>query len=428
MNSALRLGSASQEYEQVWRTVRSRVDLLWTGLLYLCGAVGFASLRQREDAGLWLVSGAGLLFLLCCALYHMLYLPSVSQWSLTGRFAAWYFCSQLVIVGALTLLHPGFSLLGWVVIGQVVVRLPHQVWLVPLTGIGLVLLGGGWIANQIAPPPWLMALGMIVGMVCCAALAWLLATVIEQRQCLLRLVADLQRARWEAEHAAVEGELLAAMHERTRVARDVHDGLGHLLTGLGIKLETAAQFYCTDPERGLCELRESRELVHEAMQELRRSLLTLRAPLPDIGDLAQALRTTAAEVGARSHLLVSLDLPDPFPELAPRLSETLWRVTREALTNVERHAAAASASVQVCLDEQRLTLRIIDDGSGVRPADFKRPGHYGLVGMRERVEACRGTLHISAPAAGGTCVEARIPLPAGVSTHRRPAPSEGTNV
>lgn len=291
--------------------------------------------------------------------------------------------------------------------------------------VGLVLMAGTWSASRADRLLWLPALGILVGMACCGGLAWLLAKVLDQHQRLLQLVADLRRARWEAERAAVEGELLAAMHERTRVARDVHDGLGHILTGLRLKLELASHLCGADPERGRCELREGQELVQEAMQELRRSLLALRAPLPDLGDLACALTSSVAEMNARSRLAISLDLPGPLPELAPRAVETLWRVTREALTNVERHAAAASASVQVALEPRSVVVRVLDDGSGIAPSDFNRRGHYGIVGMRERVESCGGALLVTARPEGGTCVEARIPLAAGAAARCEPAAPEG---
>ena len=86
------------------------------------------------------------------------------------------------------------------------------------------------------------------------------------------------------------------------------------------------------------------------------------------------------------------------------MTEALWRVAREALANVERHAAAGCAAVTIERTNGSLILRVTDDGSGVAPADLTRPGHYGITGMRERVEALGGTLQIAARPGGGTVV------------------------
>ena len=84
-------------------------------------------------------------------------------------------------------------------------------------------------------------------------------------------------------------------------------------------------------------------------------------------------------------------------------------MAREALANVERHAAAGCAELTLERQNGALILRVTDDGSGVAPADLARPGHYGITGMRERVEALGGTLRIAARPEGGTVVEARVP-------------------
>ena len=85
-----------------------------------------------------------------------------------------------------------------------------------------------------------------------------------------------------------------------------------------------------------------------------------------------------------------------------------WRVAREALANVERHAAAGCAELTLERRNGALILRVTDDGSGMALADLARPGHYGITGMRERVEALGGTLRIAARPQGGTLVEAVV--------------------
>jgi len=96
--------------------------------------------------------------------------------------------------------------------------------------------------------------------------------------------------------------------------------------------------------------------------------------------------------------------------LALDTTEAIWRVAREALTNVERHAAATCASLSLERANGSLVLRVTDDGSGVTSTDLARPGHYGITGMRERIEALGGTLWIMARGGGGTIVEAQVSI------------------
>jgi signal transduction histidine kinase len=150
------------------------------------------------------------------------------------------------------------------------------------------------------------------------------------------------------------------------------------------------------------------------MTELRRSLADLRAPLTDHHDLPAALARLAGEIRARTKLEVTCsatpDLQTASMQLVPEATESLWRVAREALANVERHAAAGCAALTLERQSGALVLRVTDDGSGVALADLARPGHYGIIGMRERMEALGGTLQIAARPEGGTVVEARVPV------------------
>jgi signal transduction histidine kinase len=231
----------------------------------------------------------------------------------------------------------------------------------------------------------------------------------QQRAQLCELVDELRRAKSDLEASAAQTEELAALRERTRLSREMHDSIGHALVVVNVKLEAAQRLYARESRRGDAELEETRALVRETMAELRRSLADLRAPLPNHANLAAALRCTAAEIEARSTLAVNVQAPE-YLRLPPETSEAFWRVGREALSNVERHAAAASASVQLEQINGKLVLRIIDDGSGIRQADLARSGHYGVMGMRERIVALGGTLQITARHEGGTIVEASVPI------------------
>jgi signal transduction histidine kinase len=172
------------------------------------------------------------------------------------------------------------------------------------------------------------------------------------------------------------------LRERARLAREMHDSLGHALVTVNVKLEAAQRLYARDPRRGDAELEATRALVRAALADLRRTLADLRAPIAGYPDLCAALRRLADEI----------------------------RATTPIAVNVQRHAGAASATLRLQTQDDAVLLCVDDDGSGIRPADLGRPGHYGILGMRERVEACGGTLHIGPRPGGGTSVAARLPL------------------
>ena len=113
-------------------------------------------------------------------------------------------------------------------------------------------------------------------------------------------------------------------------------------------------------------------------------------------------------MAARAGLKVSWRIDDNLNP-PPPVAETLWRVAQEALANVERHAAATAVSLALDARPDALTLTITDDGHGLPPDAETRPGHYGLRGIRERVESLGGTLTLSSNDAG-TTVAARVPV------------------
>ena len=88
--------------------------------------------------------------------------------------------------------------------------------------------------------------------------------------------------------------------------------------------------------------------------------------------------------------------------------EAIWYVAREALTNAERHAAAASLTLSLEFQRDGWLLRVVDDGAGMSPKDLRRPEHYGVLGMRERMQEIGGQLDIQRGAGGGTVVEAHV--------------------
>ncbi|MFM6851601.1 MAG: sensor histidine kinase [Terrabacter sp.] len=186
---------------------------------------------------------------------------------------------------------------------------------------------------------------------------------------------------------------LALVAERERVARDVHDVLGHSLTVVTVKAELAERLVDLDPQRAKGELAEIQALSRQALAEIRETVGGLRQARLD-SELVSA-RTALAGAGIQAHV------PADTAAVDPRHRTVLAWVLREATTNVVRHSDADACWVE--LDSDRLTVR--DDGRGLGG----RPEGNGIRGLRERVEAAGGHLSVETGGEGhGTVLEVRL--------------------
>ncbi|GAA2740550.1 sensor histidine kinase [Terrabacter aerolatus] len=186
---------------------------------------------------------------------------------------------------------------------------------------------------------------------------------------------------------------LAIVEERERVARDVHDVLGHSLTVVTVKAELAERLVDLDPERAKAELAEIQALSRQALAEIRATVGGLR--VARLGDELASARTALAGAGIEAHV------PDDPGAVDPRHRTVLAWVLREATTNVVRHSDADTCWVEV--GTNRLTVR--DDGRGIDG----RPEGNGIRGLRERVGAAGGRLSLeTGPEGHGTVLEVTL--------------------
>ncbi|MBK7449789.1 MAG: sensor histidine kinase [Anaerolineales bacterium] len=222
------------------------------------------------------------------------------------------------------------------------------------------------------------------------------------------LIQKLEAAQRELEAARQQDAELATLRERERVARDLHDSLGHSLVALSVQLEAIQRLYKVDPERASAQVDELKNLTRASMDELRRSLAGLRAPGLGERKLGEALQTLCVDVGQRAHLEIRCDADEHVNTLPLAHAETLWRVAQEALTNVERHAQARHVTVTLKVETHTVLMTIQDDGRGLPPNAENQSGHFGLRGMRERVEGLGGTLTLTNN--NGSNIQVSLPL------------------
>jgi len=225
-----------------------------------------------------------------------------------------------------------------------------------------------------------------------------------------RLIAQLEQAQRALEQARARDMELAALRERERIARDMHDELGHTLVALSVQLEALQRLLKVDPERAWLQIEAMKQQTRESMAALRRTLAGLRAPQLGGQALGQALRQCCAALAERAGLSVVCRVDDGVDHLSPALAEVVWAVAQEMLANVERHAKARHVTLECLAQPDGLCLRVSDDGVGCDPQALERPGHYGMRGMRERVTGVGGALRVQAAPGAGMTVEATFPL------------------
>lgn len=227
-----------------------------------------------------------------------------------------------------------------------------------------------------------------------------------------RLIAELERTQRELEAARQRDADLAVLRERERLARDLHDSLGHTLVALSVQLEAVQRLYRVDPERASVQVDALKALTRESMADLRRSVAGLRGAGLGERDLGPALQALCVELGERAGVEVACQIDEGVDAQSPAVAETAWRMAQEALTNVEKHAQARRVEVTLACEPDALRLRVRDDGVGLPQGAETIPNRFGLRGMRERVEGLGGELTLVGDE-GGTTVEALLPIVGG---------------
>jgi signal transduction histidine kinase len=240
------------------------------------------------------------------------------------------------------------------------------------------------------------------------AFARALASAEEARQESQQLLTELQSAHRQLQEYAAQVEELAVAEERNRLAREMHDTLGHRLTVSAVQLEGAQRLIPGNPERAAEMVGTVREQVREALGELRSAVATLREPLATDLPINVALQRLADSFDEATRLEVNLELPADLPKFSNAQRLAIYRAAQEALTNVQRHAQAQRVWVNLVVQEDCVALKVSDDGVGF-PKD-KKEAAFGLHGMRERAAHLGGELRLETGKLGGAQVVFILPL------------------
>jgi signal transduction histidine kinase len=319
-----------------------------------------------------------------------------------GRMVVAYFAVQTVLLAAIFLLSRFGGMAALCVlplVGQTVgcaPRLAGGVFIAAL--FALVLGASAWVSGG--------ASGLIVdGGGLLAAFAFVIVftrvAVSEKRtrEHAEQLAADLATANQQLRDAAARTEELAMARERNRLAREIHDSLGHYLTTVAVQLEAARALHAADPARSLAAVEKAHGLAREALVEVRRSVGALRAEGP-----AQPLVARLHELVASLPVAALSVLGEPR-RLGPEVEHGLFRAAQEGLTNVRKHASARHVAVTVDFSAaDRVRLSVVDDGCGCA----QPTGGFGLTGLRERLALLGGSVEAANRAEGGFALRVEL--------------------
>ncbi len=212
-----------------------------------------------------------------------------------------------------------------------------------------------------------------------------------------------QRSRARAEQLTHEIETLAATVERSRIAREIHDSLGHTLTTLNVQIELAQKLQQRDPARSGQAIDVAHQLSAQCLQDVRHAVHSMQDRTIDlntaIGALVQPLQSSDL------HLAVALR----FPALPPTTSHQIYCIIQEGLTNIQRHAQATQVDLQAERVDDQIVVSLRDNGVGFN-LDQASTG-FGLRSMTERAQSLGGKLSIASAPEQGTQIQLATPVP-----------------
>lgn len=326
---------------------------------------------------------------------------SGSPWALMA-----YFIIQIALGAAVGGLGRGAG--GWLLMlplaAQSVAALPRNGMLAVCAlivaafsaSIGLV---GNWTTALQAAAQYLAAVAFV---------AIFMQVVLNEQRAraeVERLAAELSNANRQLREYAMQAEELATVRERNRLAREIHDSLGHYLTAVNIQIEAARAVLAQDAVRALDALSKAQTLTKEGLSEVRRSVAALRASPIENRSLAEAIEALAGECRAAGIPIELIIKGEPRP-LSPQVELALYRAAQEGLTNVRKHARASRAEVRLdYTDAARVRLTVQDNGIGSDELE----GGFGLMGVRERVQLLGGQMTIRSAVGRGLTLDIELP-------------------
>ena len=227
---------------------------------------------------------------------------------------------------------------------------------------------------------------------------------MRENERILSLNDQLEYANEQLKIYALESERMAETRERNRLAREIHDTLGHVLTGISAGVDACIALIDISPEQTKVQLNRIGDVARQGIKDVRRSVGKLRPDALERLNLTEALKKMIEDITLTTHTHIVLDIQTKTMKFNADEEEVIYRVVQESITNAIRHGNADQISVVISRKEERLTLMIRDNGIGCEEVH----AGFGLKHMRERLELLGGTL--SYHGADGFTITAQIPI------------------
>lgn len=228
-----------------------------------------------------------------------------------------------------------------------------------------------------------------------------------------QLLADLEVSHRRLQAYTEQVAELSAAEERVRLARDIHDSLGHYLTAVHIQLEKALAYQERNPKEATQAILDAKQASADALRDIRLSVSALRSQETEF-QLGEALDKLVRGIDS-PNLQVSLDISGEESRYPRSTRIALYRAAQEGLTNIQKHAQARHAFLRLNFDDRAARLVLRDDGIGFEPGDTGGNGSaagssFGLRGIQERLEILNGSLQIQSIPNQGTMLVAEVPI------------------
>ena len=399
--------NSQEKHTDVWM----KYDWLWTAVFNL-SVLGSAALLLLDDqlaVPVWVaLLLTGILLLWNGAGMRLAYRDGVN-WDERAMLRFLIIAGDIVLWFALVTISPVYYLALFGLFSQVFRHLPIR-YAIPAA----LLLTAAIIVEQVTdagrpltlndPLVWLY---LFIGGACILLALWVSA-IIAQSTRRRELIEQLEAA--QADLAAAQRRE-GVLEERQRLAREIHDTLAQGFTSIVMHLEAAEQALPDDEARLRKHLEHARSAARTSLEQARRVVQDLRPDLLEAHSLADALARTTRRWSDETGIPLALATTGAVQALHPNIEVTLLRATQEALSNVRKHAQATAVQVTLSYMDDTVMLDVHDNGVGVLAAQPSTwAGGYGLQAMRERVEACGGTLLLETDQGEGTTVVVSIPL------------------
>ncbi len=228
-----------------------------------------------------------------------------------------------------------------------------------------------------------------------------------------QLTAELEQVNVQLAAYATQAEELAMTQERNRLAREIHDNLGHYLTIVNVQIEAAKVVMDSDPARALDAMNKAQELAQKGLIRVRESVTALRESPVSNRPLHEAISSLVEEVQSAG-IVTEFKVSGEPQVLENKVALALYRAAQEGLTNVRKHARASRVDILLDFQPNEVLLQVKDNGVGA--ADHA--GGFGLLGIRERMQLIGGRLEISTGTGKGFCLTASVPVPSADSQAR----------